>query len=86
MSNSRITVAVVAVFFSTVLVARAANWTNSASGFWQDAVNWDHIPSGRKVPCNESSMWGDYHLLELGVYLQRLIEPGKPYLTFFDVK
>jgi hypothetical protein len=28
-------------------------------------------------------MWGDYHLLELGVYLQRLIE-RQPYLTFFD--
>ena len=45
--------------------------------------NWDHIPSGRKIPCNESSMWGDYHLLELGVYLQRLGE-NQPYLTFFD--
>ncbi len=22
---------------------------------------WDHIPPGRKVPCGESSMWGDYH-------------------------
>lgn len=44
--------------------------------------NWDHIPRGRKIPCGESSMWGDYHLLELGVYLQRLIEK-RPYLTFF---
>jgi hypothetical protein len=44
--------------------------------------NWDHIPRGRKVPCGESSMWGDYHLLELGVLLQRLSK-GK-YLTFFD--
>lgn len=45
---------------------------------------WDHIPAGRKVPCGESSMWGDYHLLELGVLLDRLVK-GKPYLTFFDV-
>jgi hypothetical protein len=45
--------------------------------------DWDHIPRGQKVPCEESSMWGDYHLLELGVYLQRLIEDGT-YLTFFD--
>jgi hypothetical protein len=44
--------------------------------------NWDHIPRGRKVPCGESSMWGDYHLLELAVYLNRLID-GKNYLTFF---
>jgi len=43
---------------------------------------WDHIPAGRKIPCGESSMWGDYHLLELGVYLSRLID-NKPYLTFF---
>jgi hypothetical protein len=28
-------------------------------------------------------MWGDYHLLELGVYLARLAD-GKTYLTFFD--
>ncbi|HYO10601.1 MAG TPA: hypothetical protein VER17_16660 [Tepidisphaeraceae bacterium] len=46
--------------------------------------NWDHVPPGRKVPCGESSMWGDYHLLELGVYLQRLADGNKPYLTFFD--
>lgn len=45
--------------------------------------DWDHIPRGQKVPCGESSMWGDYHLLELGVYLQRLID-GESYLTFFD--
>ncbi len=44
---------------------------------------WDHIPKGRKVPCDESSMWGDYHLLELAVYIQRLTN-GRPYLTFFD--
>ena len=22
---------------------------------------WDLIPPGRKIPCGESSMWGDYH-------------------------
>jgi hypothetical protein len=45
--------------------------------------NWDHIPRGRKIPCDESSMWGDYHLLELGVYLKRVIN-AEPYLAFFD--
>jgi hypothetical protein len=45
--------------------------------------NWDHIPKGRNVPCGESSMWGDYHLLELGVLIQRLASGGK-YPTFFD--
>ncbi len=44
---------------------------------------WDHIPAGRKVPCGESSLWGDYHLVELGLYLHRLISGG-PYYQFFD--
>jgi hypothetical protein len=43
---------------------------------------WDHVPGGRKVPCGESSMWGDYHMRELCLYVQRVAE-GKPYLTFF---
>jgi unsaturated chondroitin disaccharide hydrolase len=43
---------------------------------------WDYIPPGRKVPCGESSMWGDYHLLELGLLIRRMAQ-GK-YLTFFD--
>jgi hypothetical protein len=43
---------------------------------------WDHIPPGRRVPCGESCMWGDYHARELALYLQRLIN-NRPYLTFF---
>lgn len=45
--------------------------------------NWDFIPPGRKVPCGESSLWGDYHLTELALYLRRLATDGK-YYTFFD--
>lgn len=45
--------------------------------------NWDFIPPGRKVPSGESCMWGDYHALELGVYLLRTLE-GKPYLKFWS--
>jgi len=44
---------------------------------------WDYIPENRKVPCGESSMWGDYHARELGLYLLRIIDGG-PYYTFFD--
>ena len=44
---------------------------------------WDHIPEGRKVPCGESCMWGDYHARELALYIQRLAE-SKPYLTFWS--
>lgn len=43
---------------------------------------WDYIPPGRKVPCGEACMWGDYHVRELALYLARTIE-NKPYLTFF---
>lgn len=43
---------------------------------------WDHVPPGKKVPCNESSMWGDYHLREVALYLWRIINDG-PYYTFF---
>ncbi len=43
---------------------------------------WDHVPRGRKVPCGESSMWGDYHLLELAHLIKRMAT-GQPYPTFF---
>ncbi len=43
---------------------------------------WDHIPAGYKIPCNESSMWGDYHMRELSLYLWRIIN-DEPYYTFF---
>ncbi len=44
---------------------------------------WDYVPRGKKVPFGESSMWGDYHAMELAVYLLRLANGGH-YLTFFD--
>ena len=43
---------------------------------------WDHVPEGKTIPQGESCMWGDYHLMELAVYLKRLIN-DEPYLTFF---
>lgn len=43
---------------------------------------WDNIPKGHKIPCGESSMWGDYHAREVALYVQRLIK-NEPYLTFF---
>ena len=43
---------------------------------------WDHVPAGRKVPCDESSMWGDYHLLELAHLVARMAEGGD-YPTFY---
>lgn len=45
-------------------------------------AGWDHIPPGRTIPCGESSLWGDYHLLELATLLLRLAR-GHPLATFF---
>ena len=43
---------------------------------------WDHIPTGKAVPCNESCMWGDYHLRELALYVQRIAKEA-PYYTYY---
>ncbi|MEX0611134.1 MAG: glycosyl hydrolase [Pirellulales bacterium] len=43
---------------------------------------WDYVPPGRKAPCGESSMWGDYHAREVALYVERLAE-NAPYYTFF---
>jgi unsaturated chondroitin disaccharide hydrolase len=44
---------------------------------------WDYIPPGRRVPCGESCMWGDYHLREVALYLSRILK-GDKYYTFFS--
>ena len=44
---------------------------------------WDNIPEGYKIPCNESSMWGDYHMREAAIYLSKRIS-GENYYTFFN--
>jgi hypothetical protein len=43
---------------------------------------WDHVPAGSRIPRGESCLWGDYHLRELALYVQRLAT-NAPYLTFF---
>jgi hypothetical protein len=43
---------------------------------------WDYIPPGRKVPCGESCQWGDYHLREAALHVQRIANE-EPYYTFF---
>jgi len=43
---------------------------------------WDAVPPGRRVPCGESSMWGDYHLREAALYVQRVIRRD-PYPVFW---
>lgn len=43
---------------------------------------WDHVPAGHRNPFGEATMWGDYHMRELALYVQRLAEK-RPYLTFY---
>jgi unsaturated chondroitin disaccharide hydrolase len=45
---------------------------------------WDYIPPGRKIPCGESTMWGDYHAREAALYVQRIAR-NEPYLSCFEV-
>ncbi len=44
---------------------------------------WDHIPAGSKIPMGESSMWGDYHMRELCLYLQYILDQNG-YYTYFN--
>ena len=43
---------------------------------------WDHVPKGRRIPCGESCMWGDYHLRELALHIGRMGRQA-PYYKFF---
>jgi hypothetical protein len=44
---------------------------------------WDHKPDKSKIPNGESSMWGDYHLRESCLYLQRILN-NERYYNFFN--
>jgi unsaturated chondroitin disaccharide hydrolase len=44
---------------------------------------WDYIPEGSRIPYGESSMWGDYHIREASLYLQRVIR-NEDYYTYFS--
>ena len=44
---------------------------------------WDYVPHGRKIPCGEASMWGDYHIREVALWVQRMANGEKP-PTFYE--
>jgi hypothetical protein len=44
--------------------------------------NWDFTPQGSRIPCGEACLWGDYHLREVALLVQRLAR-NEPYYTFF---
>ncbi len=37
---------------------------------------WDYVPPGSSIPCGEASMWGDYHLRELALLIDRTAAGG----------
>jgi hypothetical protein len=43
---------------------------------------WDYVPPGSSIAYGESTMWGDYHLLEVAVYLQRIAQGRSEYRFF----
>ncbi len=43
---------------------------------------WDFIPEGQKIPCGESTIWGDYYARELALLIKKMAE-NKPYFKFF---
>ncbi|MEO2036078.1 MAG: glycosyl hydrolase [Planctomycetaceae bacterium] len=43
---------------------------------------WDHVPDDAKIPFGESCQWGDYHLREVALYVQRILKQ-EPYYTFY---
>ncbi len=51
-------------------------------GVYHRPRGWDHVPKGRKIPCGESCMWGDYHARELALLIRRLAR-REQYYTFF---
>jgi hypothetical protein len=44
---------------------------------------WDYVPPGQSVPCGESCLWGDYHLREAALLVQRMAQ-DEPYYAFFN--
>lgn len=44
---------------------------------------WDYTPKGSRIPRGESSMWGDYHLREVCLYLQKILN-NERYYTFYN--
>lgn len=43
---------------------------------------WDHVPEGAFIPYGEACMWGDYHIREAALYLQRIARGEREYRFF----
>ena len=42
---------------------------------------WDDVPAGSAIPRGEACLWGDYHLLEAALYVERVARE-QPYYAF----
>ena len=51
-------------------------------GLYHRPRGWDHRSEGTATPSGESVLWGDYHLVELALLVQRMARE-EPYYTFF---
>ena len=76
------------VVFQTLLDEPYLSTSSSHQGLLLHSIyhrpnGWDYIPKGSKIPNGESSMWGDYHAREVGLYLDRVIK-NENYYTFFN--
>src|SRR5258708_5593404 len=49
MRSLTVTILILLATFLTTHPAVASNWTNSASGFWEDAFNWDKLPDSTQI-------------------------------------
>jgi hypothetical protein len=72
------------IFSAPYLSERAEHQGLLLHSVYHRPNGWDYIPADRKVPCGESSMWGDYHAAELALLITRLADPKKPYYAFYD--
>jgi unsaturated chondroitin disaccharide hydrolase len=43
---------------------------------------WDYVTPGKKIPCGESSMWGDYHARELALMIKRMAQNERYYCFY----
>ena len=51
-------------------------------GVYHRPRGWDFAPDPDGSPRGEAVVWGDYHLIEAALMVQRMLDGG-PYYTFF---
>ncbi|OGO56017.1 MAG: glycosyl hydrolase [Chloroflexi bacterium RBG_16_72_14] len=55
-------------------------------GVYHRPRGWDHCPTDSGVPSGEAVMWGDYHLVEAALMVQRMLDGGPEYTFFGPVR